>query len=419
MGIYFKDSTKYIVKYNDKNFNDLKEILEKTLNYFYNDECQWEYITDWKKIYDRYSNDEYGYNLDDRKVELDSKNKLLSIEGIFEREHGEGTDLTINEDYLLDELFKYDPNIKIIEESVYETDYDTLSNDESKLVIFMFNNEIYKIQIDYDIEIIDFDRIVEESDMKYFTVEKDSKNTDIIQKNIKNIYPKNSIDYYNTFKDYLREEDIIVLIKIDFYLINYVDQKIVDKVLNDKTVIAESLKNTHMYYLSNDFDEELIDIIISNKECILEFLNKDDRSFRYVDEDSLEERIVEHYKNDRDIMLALIKKHNYSYINLIDKFKTDKEIIKEAVNVDKNVWKFVPKFIKNDEAFVKELEVINKDIKKIKEVDRAKVMKRLEQRLKKKQQEETNDSIVQLSLFEDKKIKKEGNLPSFYYIKFY
>lgn len=410
MGIYFKDSTKYIVKYNDKNFNDLKEILEKTLNYFYNDECQWEYITDWKKIYDRYSNDEYGYNLDDRKVELDSKNKLLSIEGIFEREHGEGTDLTINEDYLLDELFKYDPNIKIIEESVYETDYDTLSNDESKLVIFMFNNEIYKIQIDYDIEIIDFDRIVEESDMKYFTVEKDSKNTDIIQKNIKNIYPKNSIDYYNTFKDYLREEDIIVLIKIDFYLINYVDQKIVDKVLNDKTVIAESLKNTHMYYLSNDFDEELIDIIISNKECILEFLNKDDRSFRYVDEDSLEERIVEHYKNDRDIMLALIKKHNYSYINLIDKFKTDKEIIKEAVNVDKNVWKFVPKFIKNDEAFVKELEVINKDIKKIKEVDRAKVMKRLEQRLKKKQQEETNDSIVQLSLFEDKKIKKEGNL---------
>lgn len=406
MGIYFKDSTKYIVKYNDKNFNDLKEILEKTLNYFYNDECQWEYITDWKKIYDRYSNDEYGYNLDDRKVELDSKNKLLSIEGIFEREHGEGTDLTINEDYLLDELFKYDPNIKIIEESVYETDYDTLSNDESKLVIFMFNNEIYKIQIDYDIEIIDFDRIVEESDMKYFTVEKDSKNTDIIQKNIKNIYPKNSIDYYNTFKDYLREEDIIVLIKIDFYLINYVDQKIVDKVLNDKTVIAESLKNTHMYYLSNDFDEELIDIIISNKECILEFLNKDDRSFRYVDEDSLEERIVEHYKNDRDIMLALIKKHNYSYINLIDKFKTDKEIIKEAVNVDKNVWKFVPKFIKNDEAFVKELEVINKDIKKIKEVDRAKVMKRLEQRLKKKQQEETNDSIVQLSLFEDKKIKR-------------
>lgn len=406
MGIYFKDSTKYIVKYNDKNFNDLKEILEKTLNYFYNDECQWEYITDWKKIYDRYSNDEYGYNLDDRKVELDSKNKLLSIEGIFEREHGEGTDLTINEDYLLDELFKYDPNIKIIEESVYETDYDTLSNDESKLVIFMFNNEIYKIQIDYDIEIIDFDRIVEESDMKYFTVEKDSKNTDIIQKNIKNIYPKNSIDYYNTFKDYLREEDIIVLIKIDFYLINYVDQKIVDKVLNDKTVIAESLKNTHMYYLSNDFDEELIDIIISNKECILEFLNKDDRSFRYVDEDSLEERIVEHYKNDRDIMLALIKKHNYSYINLIDKFKTDKEIIKEAVNVDKNVWKFVPKFIKNDEAFVKELEVINKDIKKIKDVDRAKVMKRLEQRLKKKQQEETNDSIVQLSLFEDKKIKR-------------
>ena len=34
MGIYYKDSTKYIVKYNDKNFNDLKEILEITLNYF-------------------------------------------------------------------------------------------------------------------------------------------------------------------------------------------------------------------------------------------------------------------------------------------------------------------------------------------------------------------------------------------------
>ena len=93
MGVYIKNTETYTIKYNKNNLKDLKGILNDILHYFWADYNEFEYISDQDIINKKYENEEYGYNIEDRVVKINEEDKTLSIFGIYEREHGEGTHL--------------------------------------------------------------------------------------------------------------------------------------------------------------------------------------------------------------------------------------------------------------------------------------------------------------------------------------
>ncbi len=417
MGVYISETEKYTIKYDKNNLEDLKNILDDVLHYFFNDygdyfgdnNGSWVYITDQKKIKKRFEHEEYRYNLDGRIVNIDTRNKLLSIIGSFEREHGEGTHLEVNKDYLFEKLFEYDPNIIIIEEDENMTDassFDNFQNDTK--IIYMIDGKVRWIHTDNNLEKYKFDKIVDQSDLKYFTIKKCLENINIIKENVENISKLNANEYHYIFKDCLTEDDIIELVKKDFSLIESIDNEIKSKIINDKKILKECIKNVNLVDL-DDIDYNAFDasIIIDDKDLLLAVLNNGKNKY-YINEllddgycEETIEDILDKYGDDKDIIMALIRNYNYSYYDVPYHLKNDKDILIEAVKVGCRYLKDAPMQLRDDEELLKELMKINPKVYQYASKRLATKYKPTKSKTTKtKEKSKVKEGTTQLSLFD-------------------
>ncbi len=391
MGVYYRESNKYIVKYEKNSFVDLKNILEDVLHYF-NADSKWVYIIDKNEIYEKFADEEFGYNLENRNIDIDSHNQLLSIEGIYEREHGEGTHLEINEDYLYKKLFDYNPRIIVIKESDFITDYDTHSDYHNKEIIYKFNNLIQSLYINKELVVNNFDEIVNSSDLKYFINEEYVTNKNKIIDGIANINSENVFKYYSIYKEYFDEKNIIELVQKDFLLINNIDKDIANEILNDEKIMMNCMKNISFFDLEV-FDEKIVDDIINNKKYILKILQNSHEPF-YDLEDIIGDNLFEKYQNDKDIIISLISNHNYPYDNVSMKLKNDKDVLLAAIKSDIRVFKNAPLLLRDDENLLGELMKIDSNAYKY----ASKRLKDKYKPLSQNKKHKNDDNITQLSL---------------------
>lgn len=402
MGVYIKNTETYTIKYNKNNLKDLKGILNDILHYFWADYNEFEYISDQDIINKKYENEEYGYNIEDRVVKINEEDKTLSIFGIYEREHGEGTHLEIDKDFLFEKLFEYDSNIIIIEEDENLDDAGIDDYDKYSMIVYMIDGKIKVLRIENPLDTFIFDEIIDKSDLKYFTI---IDNENEIRKNIKNISNLNVDKYYKKYKEYLTEEDIVELVKKDFQVITLLEKEIINKIVNNKELLYDCIKNMDLLDLEDlDFDGFDIDDIINNKSLLLTILNNSKKEY-YIDElveaNEIIQIILDKYSEDKDIIISLISHYNYDYNNISNKLKCDKEILIEAVKVKPYFLKYASNDLRDDENLLIELMKINPKVyqfasKRLIDIYKP---KREKKTIRKEKTEENGKE--QLTLFDD------------------